>query len=284
MNVRITPSRAAAILGLSKSRTRDDVMRQVVREALGEPNETPGNIAAHYTIANRQTAIGEASMLLDIKPIEPISDGDILIFPDGKLKYKDKDAYLFVFCPFGDKDKTELPSVFDSTRDQMLAQVRFQLYTIARATRPTKPLQGYVYQWAPGTFRLDVVAHDPKLFAQDMIYIDEFIIEAKSELEQNADYYKQPLRVTIESHEAQKLLDEYDQLTDSIEFARARQKDLLAEIVKLAGEKNAEICGRKLTKVQKQGAISYAKAIKELVPDADLEKWRGKPSEYWLLG
>ena len=30
-------------------------------------------------------------------------------------------------------------------------------------------------------------------------------------------------------------------------------------------------------------AISYAKAIAELAPGADLEKWRGKPSSSWRL-
>lgn len=52
----------------------------------------------------------------------------------------------------------------------------------------------------------------------------------------------------------------------------------------MAKNSNALLCGRKLTFIQKDGAISYAKAIKELAPDADLEKWRGKTVQYWKLG
>ena len=51
----------------------------------------------------------------------------------------------------------------------------------------------------------------------------------------------------------------------------------------MADGKNADVHGRKLTLVKKQGSISYAKAIKELLPDADLEKWRGKETESWRL-
>jgi hypothetical protein len=39
-----------------------------------------------------------------------------------------------------------------------------------------------------------------------------------------------------------------------------------------------------LTLVKKDGAVSYSKAIKALLPDADLEPYRGKPTEYWMLG
>ena len=46
---------------------------------------------------------------------------------------------------------------------------------------------------------------------------------------------------------------------------------------------NSVIHGRKLTQISKAGAISYAKAIKDLLPDADLSKYQGKPTTYWKL-
>ena len=54
-------------------------------------------------------------------------------------------------------------------------------------------------------------------------------------------------------------------------------------MIEMTGGADAKIAGRSLTLVRKAGAISYAKAIKELIPNADLEKWRGKPSEYWVV-
>ncbi len=58
---------------------------------------------------------------------------------------------------------------------------------------------------------------------------------------------------------------------------------MLAELVGAAQDNNALLWGRKLTKVEKQGSVSYAKAIKDLCPDADLDKYRGKSSSYWKL-
>jgi hypothetical protein len=54
-------------------------------------------------------------------------------------------------------------------------------------------------------------------------------------------------------------------------------------MVKIAGGRNAVFAGRNLTLTKRVGSVAYAKAIKELMPDADLEKWRGKPIEFWGL-
>ena len=76
---------------------------------------------------------------------------------------------------------------------------------------------------------------------------------------------------------------EWDELTEASERAEERKKDLLAQMVQAAGNRNAVFAGRNLTLTKRQGSIAYAKAIKELMPNADLEKWRGKPTEYWGL-
>ena len=83
--------------------------------------------------------------------------------------------------------------------------------------------------------------------------------------------------------EARKLIDEYQQLSDAISLATERKKEVLADIVKLAGEKDSLICGHNLTLVKKAGAISYAKAAEKYLKDIDLEPFRGKPTEYWML-
>jgi hypothetical protein len=54
-------------------------------------------------------------------------------------------------------------------------------------------------------------------------------------------------------------------------------------MVRIAGERNAVFAGRNLTKTERAGAVSYAKALAKYAPDADLEPFRGKPSSYWGL-
>jgi hypothetical protein len=81
----------------------------------------------------------------------------------------------------------------------------------------------------------------------------------------------------------QYLIAEYDVLTKQIKEAEDRKKAILDALVFETAGQDATICGRKFTLVHRAGSISYAKAIKELFPDADLEKWRGEPSSYWTL-
>lgn len=101
---------------------------------------------------------------------------------------------------------------------------------------------------------------------------------------QAPDEYLAPKRVIIDTPQAAMMLREWDELNEALERATDRKKALLEEFATMSGQSNAEINGRKLTRVHKDGAISYAKAIKDLLPKADLEPYRGKPSAFWKLG
>ena len=67
----------------------------------------------------------------------------------------------------------------------------------------------------------------------------------------------------------------------NIENRRAQTDAQNAELSK---GQNSIIHGRKLTQVKRDGSISYAKAIKDLLPDADLTKYKGQPTTFWKLG
>ncbi len=79
------------------------------------------------------------------------------------------------------------------------------------------------------------------------------------------------------------MVAEWDDIAEAIENLTARKVDLLQEMVALAGERNVEFAGRNLTLTKRTGSIAYAKAIKELLPAADLSKWKGRDSEFWGL-
>jgi len=52
----------------------------------------------------------------------------------------------------------------------------------------------------------------------------------------------------------------------------------------MCGDKSAVVAGRNVTKVDRKGSVSYAKALAEYAPDADLEPFRGNPSTSWRIG
>ena len=77
------------------------------------------------------------------------------------------------------------------------------------------------------------------------------------------------------------MIEEIDQLKEAQDNAKERQKELEASLIDMAGDRNALIWGRKLTKVERKGNVQYAK-VPEL-KGVDLEPYRGKPSSFWKL-
>ena len=97
--------------------------------------------------------------------------------------------------------------------------------------------------------------------------------------ELNNPAHLEPLRKSVDSPEALALVAEYDELGALEKHSEARKKELLAQLVGFAGEKNAEIQGRKLTRVIRKGNINYGKI--PALQGMDLEEYRGEGSDYW---
>jgi len=273
---RVTGSSVGAILGLDPFRTRDDVMRMMVRDNCGAEREFTGNIATEWGANNEAGAKIDFQMEtgLDVVDCGFFTFEDWLgASPDGLVGVN---ALLEIKCPFG-KRKDEKPA-FKSFVDQghYYAQIQICLFCTGREMT-------YFYQWAPNGSMTEEVIYDPLWIAENVPRLAQFYAEYLDELNDPAKHLE-PLRMVIDTPQAHKMAAEYDELAEQIERATERKKDLLAEMVTLAKDRDAIFAGRKLTRIEKEGAISYGKAIKELAPNADLEKWRGKPSTYWKMG
>jgi putative phage-type endonuclease len=272
---RVTASMMGAVLGLSPHVTRAQMMRRMVREALGEPSEFEGNIATDYGNRNEPGALIEYQMITGrtVSPVGFIPVGEWAgASPDGLLG---DDGILEIKCPFSLRDKA-VPD-FKTLEEQphYYAQVQFQLWATGRE-------YAHFFQWAPQGYMLETVEADQEyiygIVQKALAFYNEFTEALKNPAE-----YTAPQRKVIDTPRAQAIVREWDELGDAIARAEERKKELLEEMARLAGDQNADFAGRKLTRVEKAGAISYAKAIKELLPDANLEPWRGKPSSFWQL-
>lgn len=271
---RVTGSAVGGILGLSPYMTRADVMRNMVRASLGAESEFTGNIATEHGTFNEDGALLEWQMEtgLQSKPAYFITHEDWLgASPDG---WTSDGGLIEIKCPFGKRNDAD--PVFKTPEEQphYLAQMHVQMF-VARAPHC------HFYQWAPNGTRLDIIHRDDDWLNANLPILRQFHAEYLDELENNPGEYLAPKRVEIDTPEAAKMIAEWDELNDQLDRAAERKKDLLADMVTLAGGKNALISGRKLTLTKRDGAISYAKAIKALMPKADLEPYRGKPSEFW---
>lgn len=269
---RVTASMVGAILGNNPWMTRDDAMRRMVRDYHGAEPEFTGNIATEYGNANEPNAILDFQMETGLT----VSKSDFIMREDWAGCTPDalcSDGWgLETKCPFSLRDGGEFKPLW--VQPHYGDQVQFSLWV-------TGWPGWYFAQWQPNDFTYCPVEPSKPWQDANTPRLRQFYAEYLDELD-NPDHL-QPKRVTIDTPEAARMVREYDELCEQIELANERKKDLLADMVRVAGERNADFAGRKLTLTCKAGAVSYAKAIKALCPDADLEKWRGKPQEYWGL-
>lgn len=279
---RVTGSNVGAILSIDPNRKRSDVLRAMVREALGAEKETQGDFVEDVIFGYGK--INEDGALLDFQ-----MDTGLEVEACGFFPYEDwlgaspdgltsDGGVLEIKAPWSRRTKDEDQKEFKSLDEQphYYAQMQIEMLCAGRD-------KAHFYQWSGHVQKHEVVPLDQPWLDENLPRLKQFWAEYMDELANNPDEHLLPRRITIDTPEAAKMVREYDELAEAIELATERKKDLLASMVEMAGGKNAVFGGRKLTLTQRQGAISYAKAIKELAPGANLEKWRGKASESWGL-
>jgi len=268
---RVTASVVGAILGLSPYMDRADAMRAMVRAREGVSSEFTGNIATEYGTRNEDGARIEYEMEsghdVEAAPFVPFEDW-AGASPDG---FVGKDGLLEIKCPYGLRNGGEFKKLAD--QPHYAAQVQFQLYCTGRKWC-------HFYQWSPKGTKMEVVDYDPEWVSKNIPILRQFHAEF---LEEEAADHIGLARVVIDTPEAHKMIAEWDELNEQLERAAERKKDLLAQFVTLAGEKNALFAGRKLTLTERAGAVSYAKAVKALCPGADLKPYTGKSSSFWQV-
>jgi len=273
---KLTGSNIGAALGVNPWKTPEDLIRQMVREYHGAESEFTGNIATEYGRLHEPLATMDymslsGNMVDDTGfHVHPLHDW-LGASPDG---FVDDCGVVEVKCPFGQRNKN--PPEFETCADQShyFAQVQMEMACTGRQWCD-------FYQWAKHGDSLERIDYDPKWFTDNLPVLLSFYHRYINELENPVhleDKHKEINTIT-----AQKLIDEYDELSATIDDSTARKKEVLSEIVKISKERNSLVCGRKLTLVERKGSIAYAKVVKEHLKDLDLKPYTGKPSEYWRL-
>jgi putative phage-type endonuclease len=274
----LTASQVGAVLGNSPNGDRETVMRRMVREWHGAEPEFTGNIATEYGTHHEAGALAEYQMETG-NPVQAVGfvrkEDWAGCSPDGLIGLV---GGLEIKCPFG-KRKMQAGDAFKPLSDQphYHDQVQFSLWVCERAWWD-------FFQWASGATALETVKPCANWRAKNLPKLRQFYAEYLHEREHNAAVHLEPKRLVIDTPEARRLMAEYDDLTEAMERAEARRNEVKELIVGMANGRNASIAGRNVTKVEKAGAVSYAKAIAKYAPNADLEPFRGKPSSYWEVG
>ena len=273
---RLTGSNVGAALGLNPWKDPEDLIRQMVREYHGADPEFTGNIATEYGNMHEPLAVMEYMGKTGFHPEETgfhvHHEHDWLgASPDALI---DDDGLIEVKCPFGLRNKKGSDLVFKTAKEQphYYAQMQVEMACTDRSWCD-------FYQWAKHGDAIERVNWDQEWWDKHLPAMIQFYNWYLSELD-NPEHLEDKQK-EINTFKAKKLIEEWDTLKATIDDAEARKKEVLAELVRISGERDALMHGRKLTKVERKGNVNYKK-IPEL-EGVDLEKYRGKPSEFWRL-
>ena len=274
---RITASLVGAILSNSPHMTREDAMRVMVREALGEEREFKGNVATDYGTNNEPGALLEYRLETgaNVQEVGFLTREDWAgCSPDGLIG---DDSGLEIKCPYSLR-KTEAPVSFKTLADQphYYDQVQFSMWVADRQSWD-------FYQWAPNGTCKTLTVQDKGWQDENLPKLRQFHAEFLHELKNNADEYRKPKRQVIDTPEAHRAMDEWDAINEQLEQLAERKRDLLDAITSMGDGRDLLFAGRKVTKVERKGSVAFARVVKDHCESVDLEPYRGKASTSWRV-
>lgn len=281
---RLTGSQWGAALGLSPWQKPDEVIRAMVREYHGAESEFSAHIPANYGANHERQAMLCFMRSTDLH----VEDCGFFEYeewagasPDGLIG---DDAVFELKVPFGlrNKDVPEFKAI--ELQPHYYAQVQAEMLSTGRKLcyfAQYVPARGDIFSpdYREEEIEVELVHLSAEWLSENLPKLKAFHARYLSELS-NKEHIE-PLRQVIDTDEALSIVNRMGEIDEALANLSDERKELLDKLIEVAGGKDSEIHGHKLTKVERSGSISYAKAIKELAPDADLEKWRGKPSSSW---
>lgn len=271
---KLTASRAGAALGVNPWQKPDDLIRAMVREAHGAESEFSGNIATRYGNQHEPLAVldymSETGYTVDEAGFYTHPEHDWLgASPDG---FVGDDGMIEVKCPFSLRNGGEFKALAD--QPHYYAQVQVQLAVTGRKWC-------HFYQWSPHGTKTEEIQPCPRWWGYALPRLRKFYDHYLAELDNPAHLTERTRVINGKRYEA--MLARYDELRRVQDDAKAEQQDILTALIDAAGEQSAEICGRKLTRVERKGSVAYAKVVKEHLPELDLSPWTGEASVSWRL-
>lgn len=277
---RITASAVGAILGHNPHKSRDDVMRDMVRAYHGAEAEFKGNAATEYGNNTEQTAINryEHKMRCTVERdpdfVKHKDYGFLGCTPDGLIV--DKNKIIEVKCPYSKKlfDLKEKPYYLD--------QVYLQL-----VCTQAKECDFFVYV-SDNEFSIETIYLDDaeKWLSENIVELNDFYAEFRAIVQDKelSKPYLEDLVCDLSQDEIfTDLESSYLEYSQEIKSLESKLKEIKNKMIALAKEKGKKCKGATVSvyPCERKGAIDYSK-VPEL-NEVDLEQYRKKSTTYWVV-
>jgi len=267
---RITASRVAAILGQSPYQTADDVLREMVRDALGAEPEFTGNDATRYGQAREPEALAlyeeRAGVMthgaeLHIHPqyefLAATPDG--LVGDDGIVECK---------CPH----RGRYVSLDEAPHYR--PQVQLQLAVTGRAWCDFAVLH------RDGALYVTREAFDPEWLPTHLPALQAFHARYLAALKA-PDEHLAPMVATRDDAEWRAAAVAYRLAAEARVEAESAEKAARDELIALAGGRSCIGAGVRVARIERKGGIDYAKV--PALAGVDLEPFRKRGTSYWAV-
>jgi len=267
---RITGSRVAGILGLSPYATRASVMRDMVRQHIGLPDLFTGNEATRYGEAHEPDALAAYEAR---EGVMTYGGGELLIHPVHDFLAVTPDGLV------GDDGMIECKAPFRATythwneKPYYEAQMRLQMECAGRAWCD-------FVVWRDGKIAVSRIERDATWLPSVLPVMEQFMAEYREIIADPARCEEMAGSIERDDPEWVEAARQWLHAKAMADDYAALEKQAKAALEALAPG-GASGAGVRLTRVERAGSIAYAKALKALAPDADLEPYRGKPTSYF---
>lgn len=269
---KLTASRIPAILGLSPYNTEDDVLREMVREYFGYEREFTGNAATEWGNEYEQVALDDLEKQANLF----IAGSGLVNHPDHKFIAASPDgltveSVVEVKCPFNKK-------VFElKNRPDYFMQMQVQMACTVKA-------KGIFFVWTPKQSSIEYIDYDESHLKDALPALKAFYeryLEAIKTEDKNP--HLEPLEVSRDDNDWLESEKEYALALAQMEQAKSKADAAKEKLLTLSQGKKCR--GKQFLAYTstRDGSISYAKAIKDLLPDADLSNYRGKPKSVFTV-
>jgi len=260
---RITGSRVSAILGLNPYSKRTDVLREMVREHHGAPSEFTGNDATRYGQKMEPQALAQYESERGVMTygggecvVHPVHDF-LAVTPDGLIG---DDGMIECKAPYRGNYTDWTGAAY------YVPQMQLQMAVTGRDWCDFAVLQ------RDGVLHVTRMERNPEWLNDVMPLLESFMADYHSAIAAPDAYLADKERNDSAWQKAAKAYLTARATKESAEADERAAKDALLALAPDGGKG----CGVNVIRSERAGAIAYAKAIKDLLPDADLSVYQGK--------
>lgn len=269
---RITGSRVAAVLGLDKYKTRDELMREMVREHHGAEREFTGNAATAHGHEHEDDAVDlyeqETGSKVQYTGQHIHREHDWLAAsPDGLVS---DSGLIEVKCPYRGTytSADEVPHYIEQMQLQMEVTQRDWCDFVI---------------WRDDTIIIERIARNAQWLANNLPALSAFMADYRETIASDELSARHLAPLIREDATWQALEAEYLDAKAAADEITTRLDAAKKALIDAAGEQSQKGRLVQVIRAERSGPVAYAKAIADLLPGADLSKYTGKSTTVYTV-